>query len=307
VLDVAGAAAALCDADVGTAFARYRERLGLAGGQRELALYGQTDQRWRQNTPKVYGTGCDAERRLGWVVLEDLSAGLWMDPCEAAGVWRPGQIEAAIRGLAELHTIWFERQAELSAQPWLGPVFTAASMAEMTELWTALASHAARTFVAWLGPDVRRVQRRLLARLERWWRPLEQLPHTLVHNDFNPRNLALRDTADGWRLCAYDWELATSAVPQHDLAQFLCFVLPADCSRSTVRHYLDLHRETLEAATGRRLAADDWQRGFALALGDLLLNRWAMLALVHAVRRQPFLKRVLHTWRTLYADFDPLG
>src|SRR5262249_14360370 len=157
---------------------------------------------------------------------------------------------------------------------------------------------AARVFVPWLGPDVRRLQRRLLARLERWWRPLEQLPHTLIHNDFNPRNLALRDTGEGWLLCAYDWDLATSGVPPHDLAQLRCFVLPADGARATVRHYLELHRQTLERATGQRLAADDWQRGFGLALGDLLLNRWAMLTLVHAVRRQPFLKRVLQTWRT---------
>ena len=48
----------------------------------------------------------------------------------------------------------------------------------------------------------------------------------LIHNDFNPRNLALRREVGGWRLCAYDWELATIGVPQHDCAEFLCFVLP---------------------------------------------------------------------------------
>jgi hypothetical protein len=307
VLDVAEAAAALCDEQVGEALARWRERLGLAGGQREIALYGQDDERWRHYTPRVYGTAWNAERCQGWVVLEDLSGGVWMDPCERARLWRPGQIEAAVRGLAGLHAIWFERRAELAAQPWLGPVFSAGRMAEMTDLWQALAAHAARYFAAWLGPEVRRVQRRLLARQERWWRRLEELPQTLIHNDFNPRNLALRERAEGWVLCAYDWELATMAVPQHDLAEFLCFVLPADCARGTSQHYVELHRQALERATGRRLAADDWQRGFGLALADLLLNRLALLTLVHAVRRQPFLERVVQTWRTLYADFDPLG
>ncbi len=303
LLDVAEAAAALCHRKVGEAFTRWRSRLGLAGGHlREIALYGQEDERWRRHTPRVYGAEWHEEQRSGLIVLEDLSAGAWMDPCTDAVLWRPAQIEAAVRGLAQLHAIWLGRDRALAAQPWLGPVLSAADMVEMSDLWHALANHAARFFVPWLGPDVRRVQRRLLTRLERWWRPLEQLPHTLVHNDFNPRNLALRPT-----LCAYDWELATSAVPQHDLAQLLCFVLPADCARATVQHYLELHRRSLATASGHALDPADWQHGFGLALADLLINRLALYSLVHAIRRQPFLERVLQTWRTLYAYYPASG
>jgi aminoglycoside phosphotransferase (APT) family kinase protein len=131
------------------------------------------------------------------------------------------------------------------------------------------------------------------------------MPHTLIHNDFNPRNLALRRDESGPRLCVFDWELATSGIPQHDLAELLCFVLDADCSRHAVQHYVDLHRSALEAAANCQIPAGDWNRGFGLALADLLINRWAMYTLVHAVRRQPFLERVLRTWRTLYAYYDP--
>ena len=60
-----------------------------------------------------------------------------------------------------------------------------------------------------------------------------------------------------------------------------------------IRVYLELHRQTLETATNRRIPAADWRLGFGLALADLLINRWAMYTLVHAVRRQPFLERVL--------------
>jgi thioester reductase-like protein len=301
LLDVITAAAALCDPRVGEAFVRWRDRLGMTGGHlREIALYGQTDERWRRWTPRAYAAAWDADRRRGWIVLEDLAGG-----AVEAATWEPAWIEAAIRALAELQAIWLGRGAELLAQPWLGPVATADGTAAMADLWCSLADHAARFFVPWLGPDVRRLQRRLLARLGRWWRPLEQLPHTLIHNDFNPRNLGLRPGPTGPRPCAYDWELATAGVPQHDLAQFLCFVLPYDCPRAEVAHYLELHRVALERASGCRLDAADWRHGFGLALADLLLNRWAMYALVHAVRRQPFLERVLNTWRTLFAYLEP--
>jgi thioester reductase-like protein len=307
LLDVAEAAAGLCERRVGSAFARWRERLGLAGGHlREIALYNQDDERWRRFTPLVHGTAWDEEHARGLVVLESLGANVWMDPCAEATDWQPVQIEAAVRGLAELQAIWFDRRAELAEASWLGPVWTAGSMAEMTDLWTSLARHAARFFVPWLGAQVERLQRRLLSRLERWWLPLEQLPRTLIHNDFNPRNLGLRHGNSGPVLCAYDWELATLGVPQHDLAELLCFVLPFDCSRETVQHYLDLHRDALEEATGRQLDADDWQQGFALSLADLLVNRWAMYTLVHAIRPQPFLPRVLRTWQTLFTYLEPI-
>jgi thioester reductase-like protein len=301
LLDVVEAAAALCNRRVGAAFARRRDQLGLAGGHlREIALYSQTDERWRRLTPICYGTAWDDERQRGSVVMESLGPGVWMDPCTETNAWHPAQIEATIRGLAELHAIWFDGQPETA---WLGPIWSAARMAEMIDLWSALAAHAARVFVPWLGTEVRRIQRRLLARLEQWWRPLNEMPRTLIHNDFNPRNLALRP---GPVLCAFDWELATWGVPQHDLAQLLCFVLPFDCSRETLWHYLDLHRRSLEEATDRPLDPDDWRRGFGLALADLLVNRWAMFTLVHAIRPQRFLPRVLQTWQTLYTYSEAL-
>jgi hypothetical protein len=308
VLDAAEAAAALCDPRVGAALARWREGPGLVGGlAREMALYEQTDERWRRFTPLVYGVVRDEERGRGLVVLESLGADVWMDGSTGAGGWQPAQIEAAVRGLAALHAIWFEREAELAATSWLGPVWSAARMTERTDLWLSLAAHAGRYFVPWLGAEVRGIQRRLLARLERWWGHLEHLPRTLIHNDFNPRNMGLRAGSSGPVLCAYDWELATVGVPQHDLAELLCFVLPCDCSRQAAEGYLELHRQQLEQLTGRSMDPADWREGFALALADLLVNRWAMCTLAQAIRPQPFLERVLRTWQALYACFAPVA
>jgi thioester reductase-like protein len=307
LLDVAEAAATLCDQRLGEAFARWRNGPGLAGGQaREIALYNQKDERWRRFTPHVYGTLLDAPRRHGVVVLESLGANVWMDSCAGTSCWPPAWIEVVVRGLAQLHAVWFARRNELGAASWLGPAWTAARMEERADLWSALAGHARRYFATWLRPQIRPLQQRLLTRLAQWWRTLEQLPQTLIHNDFNPRNIALRRGGGELVLCAYDWELATVGVPQHDLAELLCFVLPLDCSREMVSHYLELHRQALSEATGQRLPAAEWRQGFGLALADLFVHRLAMYAIVHAIRPQPFLQRVLRTWQTLHTYFSPI-
>ena len=177
-------------------------------------------------------------------------------------------------------------------------------MSEMTDLWESLADYAWKYFSNWVDPDTRPLVAELIADVGQWWQTLEQMPHTLIHNDFNPRNIAFRNQRGELRLCAYDWELATPGIPQHDLAELLCFVLPADCSRDSVFSYVELHREALSLATGRSIDADSWRVGFQLALRDLILNRLPMYCLMHTFRPQPFLSRIVRTWRRLHDWFS---
>jgi len=304
VMEVGEGVAALCGDELGRAFARFKRRTGLALCHlRELAIYQQQDQRFLRHTPAVYGTVRNDRLHAWIVVLENLENMELMDAVDDISGWRREHIEAALRGIAEIHAIWYGREPELMAQPWLGEVFSAAGMAEMKELWIALADHSDRYFADAAGFSVRSLQHELIAGVGDWWRPLETLPRTLIHNDFNPRNIALRKTGDGLRLCAYDWELAALGVPQHDLAELLCFVLTPRYSREEVLRYLDVHRLALQQATNRTIDPDSWHLGFRLSLYDLILNRFPMYAMVHRLRQQKFLHRVVGTWRMLYEFF----
>jgi hypothetical protein len=106
------------------------------------------------------------------------------------------------------------------------------------------------------------------------------------------------------RLCAYDWELATLGVPQHDLAELLCFILSPRATREEVLAYLNLHRTCLQEASGQAIDPNTWVHGFRLALRDLILNRFSMYSMIHTYRPQKFLGRVIRTWSRLYDWFD---
>jgi ATP-binding cassette subfamily B protein len=62
-----------------------------------------------------------------------------------------------------------------------------------------------------------------LAELEARWRDIEEVcadaPATLVHGDFNGKNLRVRSTSGGSALLVFDWEDAGWGVPAVDLAQ----------------------------------------------------------------------------------------
>ena len=117
------------------------------------------------------------------------------------------------------------------------------------------------------------------------------MPRTLVHNDFNPRNLGLRP---GGRLVAYDWELATLDVAQRDLAELLAFTLAPEVEQDEVAHYLEVHRNALDPELDRAL----WRSGYRLALNEFLLTRLQMYLMAHTHNEYAFLPAVVQTaWR----------
>jgi len=306
VIEVGAHVARLCGEDAGRAYEKSKDRTGLASCHlRELAIYEQEDQRFRSHMPTVYGSLRDDTQQCWVLVLEHLSDTVLMDTADDVSGWRRPEIEVAIRGLAELHADWYRRERTLLEEPWLGTVYSADEMVEMTDLWTALADYAGDRFSEWSGMDLHPLQKELIAGLGDWWSELEALPRTLIHNDFNPRNITLRKREGSLSLCAYDWELATLGAPQHDLAEFLCFVLTHDVTREVVLDSLELHRVALEQAAGQPIDAGAWQLGFRLSLADLILNRFAMYRMVHTFRRQTFLPRVTRTWRRL-SELFPL-
>jgi hypothetical protein len=236
------------------------------------------------------------------IVLEEIADGVLMNTADTAGVWRPQDIDCAIRGLSALQAICADGKLTCGyGVAWLHRVCFSRGR-DVRSLASARRPHGAG--VLSLGRSRhRRIQRRLIAECGHWWRWMETEPRTLIHHDFNPRNICLRGYGAGQRLCAYDWELATLGAPQRDLAELLTFVLPLDATRAEAQHWIDVHRASLERETGVAIDADAWLNGFRAGLYDLMLNRLPMYALVNRVRRQPFLSRVVRTWRRLYQHF----
>ena len=304
MIEVAEAVADICDVRLGRALRQHRDRIGLRGAHlRELALYTEPDERLRRHAPVCYGTWQDDTRQEWGLVLERIDDAVLIDATEDPAVWSRARVDAALDGLAEIHAVWLGREADLGSRPWIGHVATSGSMVEMTPLWRALADHATRDLTEWADASLLRTQRALVESLGTWWPALEAAPRTLIHNDFSPRNVAIRGDGGSLRLCAYDWELATLGAPQCDLAHFLCFVLDRDVSGDEAARYVERHRAALETAAGVPLDVDQWRVGFGAALADLLVNRLMFYVMINRVQPLRFLPRIVRTWQRLHDVF----
>lgn len=300
VILMANSMAAMCDPRLAQEFKNFRDKLGFRGCHvRELAVMSQRDPRFVRHAPLVYGTVQDDEREA-YVIVQELLTGLeLMDTADDTSSWMREHVEAAIRGIAEVHSIWYGREEELLQQSWLMDPPTAAGMAEKRRLWELLGAHAREEFPEWFSEEDMAVHRAIVNDIGNWWADIEKMPRTLVHNDFNPRNIAFRRQGGELVLCAWDWELATLHLPQHDLVELLAFTLHDPLDPADLDHYIELHRAELERHTGRHIDPADWRYGYKLALRDLLVNRMPLYVMAHTFRHYEFMERAYRTFREM--------
>ncbi|MDD5058882.1 MAG: thioester reductase domain-containing protein [Sideroxydans sp.] len=289
------AVAALCSPTLAAAFQTHLQCLPTRNGlARELAIAASSDNRLTRHMPRSLAVIAQSAASHGGFIEEYLEDVDLMDSANSTELWRDEHIAAAVHGLGQIHAVWYRREDELLRQPWLAP--GANDFRKMHSLWRELAAFSATRF----GEDMRTIQYELINDLDHWQAQWASAPRTLIHHDFNPRNLAFRRSPQGAQLCAYDWELATIGLPQYDLAELLYFVLPAAATPHEIQRWIDLHRRCLEEASGISIAQDEWQSGFTLALRQYLMCRLPLYAMIDRFQAQPFLSTVVANWLRLH-------
>jgi hypothetical protein len=92
-----------------------------------------------------------------------------------------------------------------------------------------------------------------------------------------------------------------------DLAEFLCFVAPQRLQRNWVDELIERHAARFAAEARVSVDLTVWYASFGAALAELLIDRLSVYAMVHRVKPQAFLPRVLRTWSELNSLFPIHG
>ena len=300
IIHTINAIGSMCDQRLADELKKADGRMGFKDCHiRELAIYKQADPRFTKYIPKIYGIYENEEREAYIIIMERLKNLVLMNSVNDISGWKPEHIYTAIDGITEVHSIWYGKEDELKEKPWIGYYPTTDRMMKFSRLWELLGVHLQNEFPEWITDhDLNRFRERI-KKIHSWWGVIDSMPKTLIHNDFNPRNIAFRQTNDGLCLCAYDWELATIHLPQHDLCELLAFVLKDTVTREDLIHYSEYQRKALEKACGIQINPDDWWEGVRSCVWDLMVNRFVMYILAHTVQDYPFMLRAMYTFRQM--------
>ena len=272
---------------------------------REIEIYRQQDPRFRRHSPALLRFHRRIRSRTWVAAVEYIDDARGLDSCESCTVAeRHTSTRGRRPGRAARRSGWIAKR-NCAARPGSATCKSRSGCRDVGPLGARLRSMPLRCSRRGPVPDIAAIHRRLVSRIDDWWPALEAGPRTLIHNDFNPRNVCLRGpdaTPLRLRLGAGDARRAAArscGVP----------VLRAsgDVTLEEVTRWIERHRSALERQRGRSIDRGVWLDGFRSGLYDLLINSLSIYAVVHRVRSQPFLPRFVRTWRHLYQLFPLEG
>lgn len=127
--------------------------------------------------------------------------------------------------------------------------------------------------------------------IQRWRKepPVKKSRPTLVHNDFNSRNIGIRKNGN---LCIYDWELAVINIPHRDIFEFLAFTLDVDNNAERLHNLMKSHYEMLGEINGKTYAWKDYIDDFIISGHEFLITRASFYLAGNTLLNYSFIKRV---------------
>jgi hypothetical protein len=252
----------------------------------------------RRILPRCYGFATDTTTAEHALFLEFLADVARLDATGAQADWPADAIDEALRAAAGWHAAFWEVKA--ADVPWAGPRPTTQDMIADTWLWRGLLQDARGRFPYIVTDKVWRRRHALIDTLPSWHPAKDKCPATLVHDDFNQRNVGFRPD-----VVVLDWELAQRNTAQRDLVELLTFTLPAGADRAQIDGHVEAHRRALaEAGIAKGIERDVWIEGFRCELKIEAINRvglqllfGAQFPLAYLVRINATIERLLDLYQ----------
>lgn len=196
--------------------------------------------------------------------------------------WEPSFAALTLNAIADIHTRFYGRYEQLRDTGWF-PVCDSAVMMQGRELWQAFYDFLLRAYPEVMTADLARRHHIILDSLANWYADVDRLPKALLYGDVNPQNLAFAKTADGYQLSVFDWERAVISLPQRDLAEFLIYTLPEDCTKHDALDQIDFYLTAFARHNERETAHPPSLDGLVWMLYDLIINRLPLMMIVNHV------------------------
>ena len=244
--------------------------------------------------PAVYGTYVDDESETYGVLEEFLTDAYVMKDYRDLSFWTRDRIAQCVADFAAMHAGFYASSDTLVHEGWLGRTMGAATMEELAPLWLAYAERLRRYEGGLFDARYLEQHERWIRTIPDWWGRIDALPKTLIYDDAQIRNLAVREPATQPRLVLFDWECASIQLPQRDLVEFLSYSVSEHISDAEIAGLIETGRAELERRAGRAIDRDAWLEGCRCSIMDLHVNRMACQLVLHMTLNRPDIERVFH-------------
>lgn len=110
---------------------------------------------------------------------------------------------------------------------------------------------------------------------------------TLTHNDFNLRNLFFAEE----KVLIYDWELASFQNPEHDVIEFLIFVLH-EMEDEEIFNAIDYYKRGLFTSLSLEIAEEDYREILEFNVLEYIINKLSVYRIVDVTLDLGFVRQM---------------
>ena len=253
---------------------------------KELEIYEFLQKNSFAETPYFWGKHINSEREIYLLLIDfiDSSKMLLMNSENNPEQWNSSLIKKCIQTAINFHQLF-----------------------ESTKENESILNNCKREFKPWKSNKLYNKIIELLIREETDLEKLEDLkslidssllleklsqeinvPKTIIHNDFNSRNVVI-DLSE--KIMVYDWELALLNYPHRDIVELLTFTLNEDFTENELNNYLEYHY----SCTNTHHDKTDWYKAYYYSTLELIITRLIFYEVAGIVVKYDFSDRVLKT------------
>jgi NADP-dependent 3-hydroxy-3-methylglutaryl-CoA reductase len=243
----------------------------------------------QEYSPRVLGVVNDPTKQTFILATEYIEN--FQLPPGSETIWSLAEIKFALLQLRQLHQRGRKILESLStkdAQLFKNPLFQTDNKGQLLDFLEVLAEFASKEFTALFSIEDLRTHRSWLKAFSTEIDELAQTPRTLIHHDFNPRNVALRTNSE---ICVLDWELSVEHSPWRDVVEFLSFALNSDSDYPTLLAMLTAYK-------GQDLDEGDLH-SISICFREFILHRMMLYFVAHSHKECVFVARVYANARRL--------
>ncbi len=250
---------------------------------KEILMYRFLDEQGICSTPFFYGSYVQKEREIYTLLIEllDKKAMRIFNAENQPECWDMATIKKALGAIHEIHALF----AALPPEHELFRYVLAFEPGKARPLYLRFAQLVEREYTGTAYEELSHRLVEVVYALDVLPPELEKMSKTIIHNDFNPRNVGVRE---GGEICIYDWELAVWNFPQRDVVEFLSFVLPENFEPELFFEALEYSYEL----QGEVQSRTDWKLACAYALCEFLATRVSFYLLGNVLMDYPFAERI---------------
>jgi hydroxymethylglutaryl-CoA reductase (NADPH) len=207
-------------------------------------------------------------------------------------LWAKGQILSVIKAITNIHLYFLKTNST-------------AKLPEIVEFKPWEAEKLYKKFISLMIKDSENKEDQLrAAKLYNYLSDLKierdklNLPKTIIHNDLNSRNIAIRrikapnNSTTEAVPCIYDWELAVIDFPHRDIIEFLSFVLVENFKKEVFLEYLLFHYNQFD--NEQKYTFEEWKQGYVYGLKEFLVTRVSYYEVAGILAKYAFSQRVMN-------------